>query len=1537
MQLWTELLCPGSPYATRDASSNQTSTTSSQRSSSIPASDPDVNGTLTESSYTVISDEGSPDMVPMNAAAALAPSDGSSHHPQEAPPLQQQQQQEEEVVEEEEEVPSGEPVPPLGERGEGSVLPPVPPIPPVPPVLPPVAPPVPPHLMNCEAMIKAVTQYERFARGRHGVEEVPWALVREGKRGGSFQEFSQGKKREGASQAGPAEGKEGAAYGDACKGAGYGGACKGAAYGGACKAHSLQARALARNASTFGLSNPHSLPSPQFPPSRLLSSQVPPKPLSSLHSKFLYATFVPQSKYGIGAQLTNVAGALALAVASGRVLVLAKFPRAMHGGCEGRKHSRWHCFFAPETSDACRRRAHDLMAKQQSQNPATAEPESNLRAKSNLPAKSDVHSSLPVVRQQDIPGELVWFPPVPALWGEPWLRIPAVIDINGHMQQTTKTGNKDCWWRAQAWRFLMRSPSRYLCAVINRARHAAFGPMAARHVAHTEAAILQAEKLGFAASTLLSGTNQLSAGYPLLDSSQSSLFQSSHPKSNKGVQSGTSESNYSQGVLLDTISVPWVPRPIVSMHVRMGDKAKEMRVAGFGTYLHLLSRVRQFDPSATTVWLSTEMQPPMPAGAASSVARLRPFCVPVLLQVALSSLIPLAFPDVWRTLRFWDRLMPIYMGYMKTKLAVRKKPIEVRHEKWAVRHEWGGKLVHDLVLRLSGLYVKSAQILASKSDFMPAAWVRRLSALFDNVPPRPYSQVIRSIQCELAISASIKPATADIPPSQSKSTQVKHRALLVADMFESIDEESLASASIAQAHAAVLLHPLPENHPTDPTKVLPILPHLTSKERDALGIAAECTEACFLANTDRLWPIGVMTADGTIQPISPAGPALPSPSSGVTAAGETGAAGAMLKRPIPPRLANDRTEEGEREEEGEEEQFFDGEGGESGESGDERDDFFDAHSEAHELGADVASGSHVAACEGREGGATGAAEGGAGEEGGNEEEKQRERERERERELERERQRGRAVVVKVQHLGMDIIMRSDLRNIGRVAEFLSPQLPFDLRNIVKEIQQTIPNEFNFQREAAFMTTVRHNLACRGFHQVVCPTPVLSLCTRRMIVMERLYGTPFTKLIDSLHPYKDSSLLPPRLAAMRLEAISAIRSLLESYGAMFFLDGVFHADPHPGNLLLLPGAKLGLLDFGQSKVLERQTKRSFARMVVALCKGNQLEIALALLGTGISFGGEADWTTFFSKPVEESTGARAGAEEGGKDGKVGGEAVKVEPMMNGHVSESAQCNGLATVNSVAAPASAPAHAAPAPAGLGLVPAGSSSATSPAVAAGGSPVLHGVEGGTVSAAVLAAVVAFTENAPPDDAPAAATTAAAPAAVAAAAGVSEKGGEESSSSKAGAGRGESDGESVLATLLKEVGPAGLLAAATPQRLQTVQTLSYLMFDTRPMAEAQTSPLAQESVLQKAPLKAFNQSYWLGHAAAAETVVPTLLAGRVIQFPFALPHPPFYSPSFHIHLYQIVRAMLLLRGLCHSLDADISAVQLWRPYAEALLAQDP
>jgi aarF domain-containing kinase len=63
---------------------------------------------------------------------------------------------------------------------------------------------------------------------------------------------------------------------------------------------------------------------------------------------------------------------------------------------------------------------------------------------------------------------------------------------------------------------------------------------------------------------------------------------------------------------------------------------------------------------------------------------------------------------------------------------------------------------------------------------------------------------------------------------------------------------------------------------------------------------------------------------------------------------------------------------------------------------------------------------------------------------------------------------GSQVVIKVQHFGMEKVMASDLRNIGWVAKFLEGQLPFDLGPIVKEIQATIPLEFDFLREVWFM-------------------------------------------------------------------------------------------------------------------------------------------------------------------------------------------------------------------------------------------------------------------------------------------------------------------------------------------------------------------------------------------------------------------------------------------------------------------------------------
>ncbi|MCL7030602.1 hypothetical protein MKW94_010898, partial [Papaver nudicaule] len=53
---------------------------------------------------------------------------------------------------------------------------------------------------------------------------------------------------------------------------------------------------------------------------------------------------------------------------------------------------------------------------------------------------------------------------------------------------------------------------------------------------------------------------------------------------------------------------PWIPRPLLSMHVRIGDKACEMKVVGFEEYMRLADRIRKRFPNLKTIWLSTEMQ-----------------------------------------------------------------------------------------------------------------------------------------------------------------------------------------------------------------------------------------------------------------------------------------------------------------------------------------------------------------------------------------------------------------------------------------------------------------------------------------------------------------------------------------------------------------------------------------------------------------------------------------------------------------------------------------------------------------------------------------------------------------------------------------------------------------------------------------------------------------------------------------------------------------------------------------------------------------
>ncbi|KAJ8535487.1 hypothetical protein K7X08_023207 [Anisodus acutangulus] len=154
----------------------------------------------------------------------------------------------------------------------------------------------------------------------------------------------------------------------------------------------------------------------------------------------------------------------------------------------------------------------------------------------------------------------IWSGRTPRSWGKPWSYLQPTTDINGSLITYHRKMDRR-WWRAQAVRYLMRFQTEYTCDLLNHARHAAFGWEAARMV-------------------LESQVSDFPEGGEKHDIEN--FVWSSHK--------------------------PWTPRPMLSMHVRMGDKACEMKVVGFKEYMQLVERIRKHFPELKSIWLSTEMQ-----------------------------------------------------------------------------------------------------------------------------------------------------------------------------------------------------------------------------------------------------------------------------------------------------------------------------------------------------------------------------------------------------------------------------------------------------------------------------------------------------------------------------------------------------------------------------------------------------------------------------------------------------------------------------------------------------------------------------------------------------------------------------------------------------------------------------------------------------------------------------------------------------------------------------------------------------------------
>ena len=195
---------------------------------------------------------------------------------------------------------------------------------------------------------------------------------------------------------------------------------------------------------------------------------------------------------------------------------------------------------------------------------------------------------------------------------------------------------------------------------------------------------------------------------------------------------------------------------------------------------------------------------------------------------------------------------------------------------------------------------------------------------------------------------------------------------------------------------------------------------------------------------------------------------------------------------------------------------------------------------------------------------------------------------------------GSAVAVKVQRDAIEQQVLTDLELISYLAGLLedhSAELRvYRPRALAARFRSRMLEELDFEREASNAQRFAENFS--GEPDVVFPRIYPELSTSRVLTMSLIEGTTF------------ASMTPDELAAVDGKALGERGA--EIWLEMVFRDGFVHADPHPGNLVVLPGSRLGIIDEGMVIRIDDRTREQFEELYDALVGGSGADFADALL-------------------------------------------------------------------------------------------------------------------------------------------------------------------------------------------------------------------------------------------------------------------------------------------------------------------------------------
>lgn len=197
---------------------------------------------------------------------------------------------------------------------------------------------------------------------------------------------------------------------------------------------------------------------------------------------------------------------------------------------------------------------------------------------------------------------------------------------------------------------------------------------------------------------------------------------------------------------------------------------------------------------------------------------------------------------------------------------------------------------------------------------------------------------------------------------------------------------------------------------------------------------------------------------------------------------------------------------------------------------------------------------------------------------------------------------GTEVVVKIQHAGIESVIREDLEviaGLAQLAEHVPELVPYRPKSMAAEMARTLRRELDFALEERNLQQFAAQLADNTGVRV--PKTYPEFCTSRVVTMEWLDGI---KLSDTA-----------RLRAAAIDLAEIARRGAALYVDMIFTHGFYHADPHPGNILLLPGNVIGLLDFGMVGRIDERLREDIESMLMSIVNRDVLMLTSIIKRVG----------------------------------------------------------------------------------------------------------------------------------------------------------------------------------------------------------------------------------------------------------------------------------------------------------------------------------